>query len=191
LVFSPFIEDFRENLVGGFYRIIAHHGFMETPKMETMPAIPIHILLVDDEQGFVEALSRRLASRGYPVDYVLSGEDALRFLESRKNIDVVLLDVRMSGMDGMETLRRIRARYPLVETIMLTAHATVATAVEAMRLGARDHLMKPCDLPELIVKVEAAARRKRERESRIIDVRARPYITDREKEALIAAILGS
>lgn len=152
---------------------------------------PIHLLLVDDEHGFVAALSRRLVNRGYQADYVLSGEEALRFLDERINIDVVLLDVRMPGMDGMETLRRIKAKRPLVETIMLTAHATVATAVEAMRIGARDHLMKPCDLPELIAKVEAAARRKRERESRIMDVRARPYITDGEKEALIAAILAS
>ena len=151
----------------------------------------IHILLVDDEQGFVDALSRRLVSRGYEAAYVLSGEAALRILNENKNIDVVLLDVKMPGMDGMETLRRIKARHPLVETIMLTAHAAVATAVEAMRIGARDHLMKPCDLPELTAKVEAAARRKRERESKIMDVRSRPYITDREKETLIAAILAS
>jgi DNA-binding NtrC family response regulator len=151
----------------------------------------IHILLVDDEQGFVDALSRRLVSRGYEAAYVLSGEAALRILNENKNIDVVLLDVKMPGMDGMETLRRIKARHPLVETIMLTAHAAVATAVEAMRIGARDHLMKPCDLPELTAKVEAAARSKRERESKIMDVRSRPYITDREKETLVAAILAS
>ncbi len=152
---------------------------------------PIHLLLVDDEQGFVEALARRLVSRGYQASYVFSGEEALRFLDERKSIDVVLLDVEMPGMDGLETLRRIKAIQPLMETIMLTAHATVTTAVEAMRVGALDYLMKPCDISELTAKVEAAARRKRERESKIFDVRTRPYITDSQKNELIAAIMAS
>ncbi|MDO9109504.1 MAG: response regulator [Desulfatirhabdiaceae bacterium] len=152
---------------------------------------PINLLLVDDEQGFVEALARRLVSRGYQAAYVFSGEEALRFLEERKSIDVVLLDVKMPGMDGLETLRRIKAIQPLMETIMLTAHATVTTAVEAMRVGALDYLMKPCDISELTAKVEAAARRKRERESKIFDVRTRPYITDSQKNELIAAIMAS
>jgi DNA-binding NtrC family response regulator len=151
----------------------------------------IHLLLVDDEQGFVEALARRLVSRGYGAAYVLSGEEALRFLDENKSTDVVLLDVKMPGLDGLETLRRIKTKHPLVETIMLTAHATIATAVEAMRIGARDYLMKPCDFVELAAKVEAAALHKRQRESKILDVHARPYITSREKEELIAAILAS
>ena len=88
---------------------------------------PIRLLLVDDEQGFVEALTRRLVSRDYQVAYVLSGEEALRFLDKDKSMDVVLLDVKMPGLDGLETLRRIKALQPLVETIMLTAHATIAT----------------------------------------------------------------
>jgi DNA-binding NtrC family response regulator len=161
---------------------------MQIYKYKERPPI---LLLVDDEQGFVETLARRLVSRGYQVDYVLSGEEALRFLDERKNIDVVLLDVKMPGMDGLETLRGIKAMYPLLETIMLTAHATVTAAVDAMRIGSLDFLMKPCELSELIPKVEAAAGRKRERESKMNDVRMRPYITAREKEALIAAILAS
>jgi two-component system, response regulator RegA len=152
---------------------------------------PIRLLLVDDEQGFVEALTRRLVSRDYQAAYVLSGEDALRFLDKDKRVDVVLLDVKMPGLDGLETLRRIKALQPLVETIMLTGHATIATAVDAMRIGARDYLMKSCDFVELTAKVEAAARRKRDRESKIIDVRMRPYITGREKEELIVSILAS
>lgn len=152
---------------------------------------PIQVLLVDDEKGFVEALARRLASRGYQVVSALSGEAALRMLDERKNMDVVLLDVKMPGMDGLETLSHIKAMQPLLEPIMLTAHATVATAVEAMRIGARDYLMKPCDLMALTAKIDDAARRKRERESKIHDVRMRPYITNREKEVLIAAILES
>jgi DNA-binding NtrC family response regulator len=152
---------------------------------------PIRLLLVDDEQGFVEALTRRLVRRDYQAAYVLSGEEALCFLDEDKSTDVVLLDVEMAGLDGLETLRRIKAMHPLVETIMLTGHATVATAVEAMRSGARDYLMKPCEFVELTAKVEAAARRKRDREGKILDVRSRPYITVYEKEELIAAILAS
>jgi DNA-binding NtrC family response regulator len=129
--------------------------------------------------------------RDYQAAYVLSGEEALRFLDEDKSTDVVLLDVEMPGLDGLETLRRIKAMHPLVETIMLTGHATVATAVEAMRSGARDYLMKPCEFVELTAKVEAAARRKRDRESKILDVRSRPYIAVYEKEELIAAILAS
>ena len=152
----------------------------------------VHLLLVDDEQAFIDALARRLASRGYHVTGVLSGQEALRFLnETTEAVDVVLLDVKMPILDGLETLRRIKTGHPLVEVIMLTAHATVATAVEAIRGGARDYVMKPCDLAELTVKAQAAAARKRQRERRIFDVRTRPYMTEREKEKLIAAILNS
>jgi DNA-binding NtrC family response regulator len=152
---------------------------------------PTHLLLVDDEQAFVEVLARRLINRGYRVDFVLSGKEALRFLEAHQSIDVVLVDVEMPGMDGLETIRRIKATLPLVEAIMLTAHATVSTAVEAMRIGAHDYLMKPFDVEVLTAKAEAAVRHKRERESKIFDVRTRPYITEREKQELIAAILAS
>ena len=154
-----------------------------------MPSI--HILLVDDEPGFVQAVSRRLVNRGYHVSCALSGEDALDILNKNPNIDVVLLDIRMPGLDGLETLRRIKSTHPLVETIMLTAYATVATAVEAIQIGARDYLIKPCDLSELTAKVEASALLKRERERKIFDVRTRPYLTVREKEELIAAIMAS
>ena len=151
----------------------------------------IHILLVDDEPGFVQALSRRLVNRGYHASCALSGEEALSTLDENQNIDVVLLDIRMPGLGGLETLRRIKSIHPLVETIMLTAYATVATAVEAMQIGTYDYLIKPCDFKELTAKVEASARRKRERERKIFDVRTRPYLTAREKEALIADIMDS
>jgi DNA-binding NtrC family response regulator len=152
---------------------------------------PIHLLLVDDEQAFVEALAKRLAHRAFRVGFVFGGEEALRYLQANDSVDVILLDIKMPGLDGLESLQRIVALQPLVEVIMLTAHATVATAVDAMRMGARDYLMKPCDLDDLTAKVQAAARRKRERESKIADVRTRPYITDREKKELIAEIMAS
>lgn len=154
-----------------------------------MPSI--HILLVDDEQEFTRALSRRLVNRGYEVSCALCGEKALGILDQNQNIDVVLLDIRMPGLGGLETLRRIKTAHPLVETIMLTAYATVATAVEAIQIGARDYLIKPCDLTELTNKVEASALLKRERERKIFDVRTRPYLTVREKEELIADIMDS
>lgn len=152
---------------------------------------PIRILLVDDEQAFGAALAERLASRGYQTQYVMRSEEALRVLAEDQDIDVLLLDVMLPGMDGLEMLRRIRAGHPQVETIMLTAHATVAAAVAAMRMGAREYLIKPCDFADLTAKVEAAAARKDERERKIRDVRMRPYISDREREELIAAIWDS
>ena len=152
---------------------------------------PIRILLVDDEQAFVAVLAERLAGRGYQTQYVMRSEDALRVLAEDKDIDVLLLDVMLPGMDGLEMLRRIKADHPQVETIMLTAHATVAAAVAAMRMGAREYLIKPCDFADLTAKVEAAAARKSERERKIRDVRMRPYISDREREELIAAIWAS
>jgi len=155
-----------------------------------MIKIPTRILLVDDEKDFVEMLSMRLADAGEQVTAAYSGQECLEKL-AQTSIDVVILDIKMPGMDGIETLRHIKTMAPLIETIMLTAHGTIPTGVEAMHAGARDFLMKPCDLAELTVKVETAAKRKRERESKISDVRVRPYITDREKEALIAAILDS
>jgi len=77
----------------------------------------------------------------------------------------------MPGMDGIETLREIKRKYPLVEVVMLTGHATVETAIEGMKLGAFDYLMKPCDMDILISKVGGAAARRREQETKIVEAR--------------------
>jgi DNA-binding NtrC family response regulator len=90
-------------------------------------------------------------------------------IDSHRNLDVVILDVKMPGMDGVQTLQEIKKRFPLIEVIMLTGHATVESAVEGMKLGAYDYLMKPCDIDELISKVQAAVNQKREHEQRIRD----------------------
>jgi len=131
-----------------------------------MIKIPTRILLVDDEVDFVEMLSLRLNEVGERVTPAYSGRESLEILE-QKNIDVVILDIRMPGMDGIETLREIKKRFPLVEVMMLTGHGTTETAVEGMKLGAFDYLMKPADFDELLLKLENARKRKDEQEERI------------------------
>lgn len=154
--------------------------------------MPIHILLVDDERGYVEILARRLRSRGFSTNFALSGREALdRIGAGGESVDVVVLDVRMPGMDGIETLKALKQMRPLVEVLMLTGHGTVKSAVEAVKLGARDYLMKPCSLDELVAKASAAAERKKASESGILLARMTPYISPREKKERIARALES
>jgi len=131
------------------------------------------VLIVDDEMGFVEALARRLTRRDVEIREACSGEEALNRLASDGDIEVVILDVKMPGMDGIETLAEIRRRFPLVEVIMLTGHATVESGIEGMKKGAFDYLMKPCDIEVLLAKVNEAAAVKRRREERIVEARVR------------------
>ena len=131
-----------------------------------MIKIPTRVLLVDDEKDFVEMLSLRLNEVGEKVTTAYSGQECLETLEN-KEIDVVILDIKMPGMDGMETLREIKKRFPLVEVIMLTGHGSTETAVEGMKMGAFDYLMKPADFDDLTIKLEAARKRKDEQEERI------------------------
>jgi len=137
-----------------------------------MIKIPTRILLVDDEEDFVEMLSLRLNEAGERVTPAYSGRECLDIL-AQKSIDVVILDIRMPGMDGIETLREIKKRFPLVEVMMLTGHGTTETAVEGMKLGAFDYLMKPADFDELRLKLENARKRKDEQEERIRKAEAR------------------
>lgn len=94
-------------------------------------------------------------------------------------MEVVVLDVKMPGMDGMETLKQIKGRFPLVEVIMLTGHATVETAIEGMKMGAFDYLMKPCDIDQLLEKVEGAAEKKQKHEEKIMEARMREITNQR------------
>jgi DNA-binding NtrC family response regulator len=107
---------------------------------------------VDDEEGFVTALSKRLSIRDMKVVSAFTGQEALAKLDEEPDLDVVLLDVKMPGMDGIATLREIKKAHPITEVIMLTGHATVESAMEGMKLGAYDYLMKPCDVDELVPK---------------------------------------
>jgi len=124
------------------------------------------ILVVDDEEKFVEYLSERLSIRDYDVSTSLDGKDALEKVNGY-NFDVVILDVAMPGMNGIEALREIKRIKPLTEVIMLTGQATVETAVQGMHLGAFDYLIKPCETEELVSKIAKAYERKAEQEERI------------------------
>jgi DNA-binding NtrC family response regulator len=130
------------------------------------------VLLVDDEAPFVEALAKRLDKRGLEVVLAYSASEALQKLAEVGHIDVVVLDVKMPGMDGIEALKHIKGSYPLVEVIMLTGHATVETAIEGMKLGALDYLMKPCDMEVLMAKVQDAKLKKMKQEEKIAEARA-------------------
>lgn len=131
------------------------------------------VLLVDDEQGFVETMIKRLRKRDLDIVPAFDGQQALDRLAQDAQIEVVILDIKMPVMDGMEALAAIKANYPLVEVIMLTGHATVETGIEGMKKGAFDYLMKPCDTDDLVAKVSEAATRKRKQEEKIIEARMR------------------
>ena len=100
------------------------------------------VLLVDDEREFVAILTQRLTKRNYSVTFAHSGKDALAQLEEDKDIEVVILDAKMPGLDGIETLKLIRKKWPLVEVIMLTGHSTLDSAINAIKIGAYDYLPK-------------------------------------------------
>ena len=138
-----------------------------------------NVLLVDDEVPFVEAMSRRLRKRDIRIETSFSGAEALDLLEKDRSVEVVILDVKMPGMDGIETLGEIRKRFPLVEVIMLTGHATVETGIEGMKLGAFDYLMKPCDMDVLMDKLKEAVAKKRRHDEKIIEARIKEITSRR------------
>lgn len=124
------------------------------------------VLLVDDEEEFLETLVKRLRKRKLTVSGVTSGEKAIEFLNNEQP-DIVVLDVKMPGMNGIETLSEIKKHWPLVEVIMLTGHANMEAAIEGMELGAFDYLMKPMDIDELLYKLQDAFKKKKLQEERI------------------------
>lgn len=134
------------------------------------------VLLVDDEAEFVEQLSERLKLRNYDVTAAYSGEEAIDKIKQFL-YDVVILDVSMPGMDGIEALKSIKKARPLTEVIMLTGHATVESAIEGMKLGAFDFLLKPTETEDLTDKINKARERKSEQEERIRMAKANRYAT--------------
>ena len=128
---------------------------------------PFSVLLVDDEVELIETLLKRLEMRRVDVKGVNSGMDALAQLD-RKQFDVVVLDVKMPKMDGIETLREIKKRYPIIEVIMLTGHANVDVAIVGMELGAFDYLLKPVKIDQLLYKIQDAYKMKSLTDQKII-----------------------
>jgi DNA-binding NtrC family response regulator len=133
--------------------------------------MPIEVLLVDDEEGFLAPLYRRLRARRFNVRMATSGQQASRLLQESP-ADVVVLDVRMPGMDGIATIRAIKTEHPLVEVILLTGHASLEASVEGMSLGAFDYLLKPVSIDELRFKIEDAYRSKKLQEQKIARLEA-------------------
>ena len=117
------------------------------------------ILIVDDEDDFREAIIKRLRARKVDIEGANSGPKALEML-NEQDFDIVVLDVKMPGMDGIETLREIKLKKPLVEVIMLTGHASVESGIQGMQLGAFDYVMKPVALDDLMDKLRQAYERR-------------------------------
>ena len=138
-----------------------------------------NVLLVDDEVEFVETFGERLEMRGLETSKAFSGKEALKVLKKDKNVEVVILDVKMPEMDGIETLAEIKKKFPLVEVIMLSGQATAESAIEGMKRGAFDYLMKPCEMDQIIAKVSEAAAKKRQHEEKIIQARIKEITSRR------------
>jgi DNA-binding NtrC family response regulator len=130
------------------------------------------ILIVDDESGFVETMQKRLNKRNMTVHTAQSGDEAIQQLERHPDIEVMVLDVKMPGKDGLAVLQEVKQAFPLVEVIMLTGHATVPSAIEGIQLGAYDYLMKPCSFDVLTEKIHEAAALKRKHAMEAAEERA-------------------
>jgi two-component system OmpR family response regulator len=117
------------------------------------------ILIVDDENDFRETIIKRLRARKVEIEGADSGLKALEMLDAQ-DFDVIVLDVKMPGMDGIETLREIKLKKPLVVVIMLTGHASVESGIQGMQLGAFDYVMKPVALDDLMDKLRQAYERR-------------------------------
>ncbi|NCC26107.1 MAG: response regulator [Deltaproteobacteria bacterium] len=144
--------------------------------MENLPKI----LLVDDEDDFRQTLAERLKTTGYTVSDVDRGKKALDFLDKEK-ADIVVMDIQMPEMNGIEALSQMRVKHPGVEVIMLTGHGEVSSAVEGMRLGAYDYIMKPYEYEYLVVKVQEAFKVKTERDERLRKAEERALLDKLEK----------
>ena len=132
-----------------------------TPEREA-DTMAIRLLVVDDEEDFLESIVMRIALRGIEVHGVASGTAALEYLEANPDqVDVVLLDIKMPGMDGLETLRHIKASHPKLETIVVTGHASQEFSRLGRELGAYDYLIKPIRLDTILESIRAAYRNRR------------------------------
>ncbi|MCW7753993.1 response regulator [Desulfobotulus sp. H1] len=140
----------------------------------------VRILVVDDEEDFTEMLCLRLEEAGFSAEAVHDGQACLKKLDE-KPYDVLILDIRMPGMDGLQVLRQIKADHILTEVILLTGHGSVETAVEGMKRGAFDYALKPYDFEDLMDKIKEAGSLKYEREHRIRKAEERSRLDRLEK----------
>ena len=131
---------------------------MSEQTVQLEAALKIHLLLVDDDLEFKEVMQRHLERNGIRLSLSACCLDALALLEAR-NADVVIMDMHMPGMDGIQCLRKVKQRWPLIEVIILTGHASVKSGIEGMESGAFDYCLKPIDVRELIDKIELAAQK--------------------------------
>lgn len=135
----------------------------------------MRLMLVDDEERFLSTTKKLLAKKGYDVLTATGGAQALEILK-QKNIHVVILDVKMPGMDGIETLKEIKHQFPLVEVIMLTGHATVESAIDGLKSGATDYLMKPTEVDDLLQKALEAFEKRLRLEEKIRLAQTRKFM---------------
>lgn len=117
------------------------------------------LLLVDDEEEFVHALAERLKMRDLESDTVYDGDQAISFVED-KEPDVMVLDLKMPGIDGIEVLKQVKKAYPNIQVIILTGHGTEKDEERAKSLGAFDYLEKPVDIDKLVGRIKKASQRK-------------------------------
>ncbi|MEW6442208.1 MAG: ATP-binding protein [bacterium] len=143
------------------------------PREGELAQSPTVVLVAGAEVPFVEAVAKRLSKRNVVVLKAFSGEETLQALAEHRNVDVVVMDVKMPGQDGLETLREIQKRGFLAEVILLSGHTTVESAIDGMKLGAFDYLMKPCDMVQLFSCIEKAKAKKTQREQSLMEDRIR------------------
>lgn len=132
---------------------------MEPSRPDNRSPAPIRLLLVDDEKGFVDVLSKRLAKRNIHATQAFSGTEGIRLLR-RSDFDVAVLDLKLEDMDGIEILKIFKKMDPSMPVIMLTGHGSEKASIEGMRYGAFDYLTKPHELAELVEKINEAIRRR-------------------------------
>jgi DNA-binding NtrC family response regulator len=118
---------------------------------------PVRLLLVDDEEGYVNVLSKRMTKRNMRVAVALSGSEAIQALR-KEDFDVAVVDLKMEDMDGIEVLKVLKKMEPELSVIMLTGHGSEKAAREGIEFGAFDYLTKPCDLDDLVAKIREAYR---------------------------------
>ncbi len=132
----------------------------------------LKLMIVDDEERFLTTTEKLLKKMGVDVVTASSGGEALEKLRAH-TVHVVILDVKMPGMDGVATLKQIKRQFPMIEVIMLTGHGTLESAVEGLKTGAVDYLTKPADLDQILEKANDAFSRRKSIEERIRVARMR------------------